>query len=168
MGMSAQLPEHLQQAGSLAPATSIARPQPREGALAKGAIGLLANEWATAALIFVVTRAVALYGGYLGASWVVQVDTFRNKGWFAEMALNWDAAWYVKIVKFGYQWHPSAEGGTNIAFPPLYPMLVDVVSWLLRLFSFGWDWGNGTYGSLIVAGLLISNISFFLALVLLI
>src|SRR5207249_1282568 len=116
----------------------------------------------------VVTRAVALLGAYVGASRLVQIDPARNKGWFAELTLMWDSAWYVNIVEHGYNWHPVAEGGTNIAFPPLYPLLLQVVSSVLSWVSFGWDWGNRTYGTLIAAGLLISNVSFFVALALLI
>ncbi len=135
---------------------------------AKATARLLANEWYAAALIFVVTRAVALLGAYLGASNLVRADPTRNKGWLAELALMWDSAWYVNIVEHGYNWRPGAEGGTNIAFPPLYPLLLQVVSSVLGWISFGWDWGNHTYGTLIAAGLLISNVSFFVALALLI
>src|SRR5262249_8666929 len=92
----------------------------------------------------------------------------RNKGWLAELALMWDSTWYMKIAKYGYTWQPTAEGGTNIAFPPLYPMLLKVVSTLLSWLTLGWDWGNQAYGTIISAGLLISNVSFFVALVLLI
>jgi hypothetical protein len=150
------------------PAASIAVTSGQSITFANKRIGLLANEWAVAALILVVTRAFALFGAYLGASRLVASDPFRNKGWFAEMALNWDAAWYAKIVKSGYSWQPGAEGGTNIAFPPLYPLLLRVVSNVLEWITFGWDWGNREYGSLIAAGLLVSNVSFLVAMALLI
>jgi hypothetical protein len=129
---------------------------------------LISNPWLTAALIFVATRLVALAGAYAGASRAVEAEPWRNKGWFAELALMWDSAWYVEIVQKGYSWSPGAPGGTNVAFPPLYPFLLDMVSRLLGWISFGWDWGNGTYGTLIAAGLLVSNASFFVALALLI
>src|SRR6476646_3315088 len=164
MGMTtAELPDQVQQATAITPAATKIQGQQQSRALRKAAIGLLANEWATAALIFVVTRAVALFGAYQGAVWVTHVEPARNKGWFAELALMWDSAWYVDIVQKGYTWQPGAEGGTNIAFPPLYPMLLQVGSSVLTWLTFGWDWGNSPYGSLIAAGILVSNVSFFVA-----
>src|SRR5215212_1747902 len=130
--------------------------------------GLLANDWAVAGLIFAVTRLVALAGAYSGVSRLVQAEPARNKGWLAELALMWDSAWYVTIAQQGYTWHPGASGGTNVAFAPFYPFLLRVVSTFLGWVTFGWDWGQRTYGTLIAAGLLVSNISFFVALVLLI
>lgn len=132
-----------------------------------GVDALLANEWASAALIFAVTRAVALLGAYYGASRVLLDQPTRQKGWFAEMALMWDSAWYVGVSQHGYSYDPSQPGGSSIAFAPLYPMLIRVLSALLQAVTFGWDWGNGAFGSYIAAGLIISNISFFVALVML-
>lgn len=129
---------------------------------------LLANVWLTAALIFFSTRAVALSGAYLGVTGLIEAEPSRNKGWLAELALMWDAAWYAGIAQSGYQYDPAASGGTNVAFAPLYPLLVRSLSELLNIVSLGWDWGNRQYGATIAAGLLISNISFYLALVLLI
>src|SRR5436190_2616232 len=140
---------------------------PSQGTLARLLNGLLANEWATAAVIFVFTRAVALFGAYSGVNQLLQTDPTRNKGWLAELSLMWDSAWYVTIAQHGYFWHPAAEGGTNVAFTPLYPFLISIVSTLLGWVSFGWDWGNRTYGTQLAAGLLISNVSFLVALVLL-
>ena len=39
---------------------------------------------------------------------------------------------------------------------------------LLSIVTLGWDWGNAEFGRYVAAGLLISNISFLIALVLLI
>src|SRR5439155_25745232 len=113
------------------------------------------------------TRLIALAGAYSGVSRLVQEEPGRNEGWLAELALMWDSAWYVTLARQGYTWRPGAEGGTNVAFAPLYPFLLHALSSVLNWLSFGWDWGNRTYGSLIAAGLLVSNLSFFLALVLL-
>ena len=129
---------------------------------------LLANEWATAGWIFVVTRLIALLGAYSGVTGLITVEPERNKGWLAELALMWDAAWYAGIAQSSYSYDPSAPGGTNIAFAPLFPFLMKMVSVILEWITFGWNWGNETYGSLIAAGLLISNLSFFVALGLLI
>ena len=156
-----------QQAGELA-TVNVGQIGTSKRILRKAAIGLLANEYLCAALIFLFTRAVALVGAYSGTSQLVRIEPYRNKGWFAELALMWDSAWYINIVEHGYNWQPGAQGGTNIAFPPFYPLLIRVLSTILGWVSFGWDWGNQTYGTLIAAGLLISNASFFVALALLI
>jgi hypothetical protein len=136
--------------------------------LAERAIGLLANEWAVAGVIFALTRAVALLGAYSGVTRLIATDPSYSKGWLAELSLMWDAAWYAGVAENGYVYDPSAPGGTNVAFAPLYPFLMKTVAALLRLLTFGWDWGHPQYGALIAAGLLVSNLSFLVGLVLLI
>src|SRR5439155_22749016 len=133
MGMSAQLPDHLSKpiAGTL--------PRPlhtQRDTFADLLSGLLANEWITAAAIFAFTRFVALAGAYSGVSRLVQEEPARNKGWLAELALMWDSAWYVTIAREGYTWRPGAEGGTNVAFAPLYPFLLHALSTLLNWLTF--------------------------------
>lgn len=129
---------------------------------------MLQNDWVLAAWIFLVTRSVALIGAYMGVNQIIAQEPERSKGWLVELGLMWDAGWYVTTGQEGYNWYPHAEGGTNVAFPPLLPALLSAFSHLLRWLSFGWDWGNTQYGSWVAAGLLISNVSFFVALALLI
>ncbi len=126
------------------------------------------NEWAMAAAIFVFTRAVALVPAYVGVTRLIAAEPQRNKGWFAELALMWDAAWYARIVQDGYAFAPGSPDAVKVAFAPLYPFLVRLLSDLLGWLAPGWDWGDPTYGRMIVAGLAISNVSFFVALALLI
>jgi hypothetical protein len=145
--------------------------QPRAATVAARAnisARLLANDWASAALIFFVTRSFALLGAYVGVTDAVQKAPERNKGWVAELALNWDAAWYVVTSQQGYSWDPSVQAASNIAFPPLMPALLSALANFIRWISFGWNWGNDQYGTWVVAGFLISNVSFYVALVLLI
>src|SRR5438876_1097566 len=108
MGMSARLPDHLTvQRPTANPLVASTR---RERlTFANLLSGLLANEWATAALVFALTRLVALAGAYSGVSRLVQEEPARNKGWLAELALMWDSAWYVTIARDGYTWRPGAE-----------------------------------------------------------
>lgn len=145
---------------------------PRTGVGAWLAGGLLvrafSSEWGLAALIFVFTRFFALAGAYSGATRLVREQPSYSKGWFAEMSLMWDAAYYATIARSGYSFNPAAPAGSNVAFPPLYPFLVSLLSNVLRWITFGWNWGNDPYGSLIAAGLIISNLSFFVVLGLLI
>jgi hypothetical protein len=121
-----------------------------------------------AALIFALTRLFALAGGYFGATGLVQSRPEYNKGWLAEMSLMWDAAHYATIANQSYSFNPDSPAGSNVAFAPLYPFLVDILSGLLRWITFGWNWGNEEWGAPITAGMLISNVSFFVALGLLI
>jgi hypothetical protein len=118
--------------------------------------------------VFTATRLVALAGAYAGVNRIIVLEPQRNKGWLAELSLMWDASWYVKIAQEGYYYHPTADGGTSVAFPPLFPALINALSHAISWLSFGWNWGNAQYGTWIVAGLLISNVSFFVALALLI
>ncbi|MDQ3931153.1 MAG: hypothetical protein M3328_18665, partial [Chloroflexota bacterium] len=129
---------------------------------------LIANPWATAALIFVSTRLFALAGGYAGASRLVREQPEYSGGWLAEMSLMWDAAHYATIARDFYSFDPAAPAGSSVAFAPLYPFLIDLLSGVLRWITSGWDWGNAEYGAIIMAGLLISNAGFFVALGLLI
>lgn len=129
---------------------------------------LLANEWATAALIFGVTRLVAVMGAYSGISALIAAEPARDKGWVAELGLMWDAAWYGRIATEHYTYDPAATGGTSVAFAPLFPFLVWLLATILSWPTFGWDWGNAQWGTTVTAGLLISNVSFYVALVLLI
>ncbi|MEO5952298.1 MAG: hypothetical protein ABIQ44_07525, partial [Chloroflexia bacterium] len=129
---------------------------------------VVANAWLSAALIFVVTRAIALIGAYSGISRLIVAEPERNKGWVAELGLMWDAAHYAGIASDFYQYDPNLSGGTNVAFAPLYPFLLKAVGTVLQWLTFGWDWGHPKWGALIAAGILISNLAFFFALALLI
>lgn len=154
---------------TLSPAREVPSPASERPARAAGLITrVLASEWLTAALIFLFTRALALAGAYVGIVRLIHAEPARNKGWAAELGLMWDAAWYVTTAQNGYHWQPSAEGGTNVAFPPLFPAMISVLSHVLGWLTFGWDWGNREVGSWVAAGALISNTSFFVALALLI
>jgi hypothetical protein len=129
---------------------------------------LLANQWICAGAAFLLTRGVAILGGYSGVSQVMAVDPTYDRGWHIELGLMWDAAWYAGLVENHYFYDPNATGGTNVAFAPLYPFLMWLLSRALSFVTFGWDWGDPDYGALVASGLLISNVSFYIALALLI
>ncbi len=63
---------------------------------------------------------------------------------------NWDSGWYLSIVQHGYNFIPGKE--SNVAFFPLYPLLV-------KIFSFYTDNQN----IVIFTGYLLSNIFCLLA-----
>jgi hypothetical protein len=129
---------------------------------------LLASHWAMAALIFAVTRLFVLAGAFSGATRLVRENPEYSGGWLSEASLMWDAAHYATIARDSYSFDPASPAGSNVAFAPLFPFLVSLLSGLLRWIGFGWDWGSAEYGAISAAGLLISNVSFFVALGLLI
>jgi hypothetical protein len=68
---------------------------------------------------------------------------------------SWDGWYYLGIVRDGYQAAPVAGDYANIAFPPLYPVLIRLLSWPIP-------------GSEGIVAILISNLAFIGALALLV
>ena len=68
---------------------------------------------------------------------------------------SWDGWYYLGIVRDGYQADPVSGAYSNIAFPPLYPALVRLLSWPIP-------------GSEGVVAILLSNVAFLVALALLV
>ena len=95
---------------------------------------------------------------------VARVNNPKNHGLFTEVALGWDGAWYVGIAKDGY-FIPAGGGGSNLAFPPLFPLLTHVLGGIFA--ALGLTAGDADYGSWALAGVLISNGALFVALYLL-
>ncbi|MDA8341162.1 MAG: hypothetical protein M0007_02915 [Actinomycetota bacterium] len=46
---------------------------------------------------------------------------------FRDVVGSWDAAWLRSIAHFGYQWNGNARTDQNVAFLPLYPLVVRAV-----------------------------------------
>lgn len=65
----------------------------------------------------------------------------------------WDGWWYLGIARDGYRATPLGDGGLNIAFWPLYPVVV-------RILSLPWP------GFDAVVGVVLSNLAFLVALAL--
>jgi hypothetical protein len=68
---------------------------------------------------------------------------------------SWDGWYYLGIVRDGYQADPVSGAYSNIAFPPLYPLLVRLLSWPIP-------------GSEGIVAILVSNAAFLVALGLLV
>jgi hypothetical protein len=68
---------------------------------------------------------------------------------------SWDGWYYLGIVRDGYQADPVSGAYSNIAFPPLYPMLVRLLSFPIK-------------GSEGIVAILVSNVAFLIALGLLV
>lgn len=88
--------------------------------------------------------AIPEYRGSLYTPWHAPTFPLIDASW------RWDAGWYLDIATRGYQWH---GGESNVAFFPLYPLLIRAAWELLpghRVFLFG---------------VLINDLAFFLALI---
>ncbi len=107
--------------------------------------------WRELVLYFLGTRLlIALVA--LGSGQVLRQGDFAGgASSLLERLSRWDAGWYLSIVRAGYAYNPGAE--SSVAFFPLYPMLVRVVSWLVRDEQ--------------IAGFVVSNLALFGAVVLL-
>ena len=68
---------------------------------------------------------------------------------------SWDGWYYLGIVRDGYQALPVSGDYSNIAFPPLYPLVVRLLSWPIP-------------GSEGIVAILVSNLAFIAALALLV
>jgi Gpi18-like mannosyltransferase len=63
---------------------------------------------------------------------------------------KWDSQYYIDIAKNGYWFRPEHQA--NVAFFPVYPLLMHLV-------------GNYTDGNVVLAGFIISNVAFYIALI---
>jgi hypothetical protein len=72
-----------------------------------------------------------------------------------EPLVVWDGGWYFTIASHGYTYTPGAQ--STIAFFPLYPLIVAAAAWPL----------GGSPAAVILAGTVVSAVSFCIALVVL-
>jgi hypothetical protein len=108
--------------------------------------------------LFVSTRAGVLLVGFLAVAFFgypadvpVPWRIYQNE--FFNLPARWDTGWYIGIAIDGYHWVPARSGiQQNIAFFPLYPMLMRYGALLLGR-------------ELLWTGVLISWVSFFGALI---
>lgn len=105
------------------------------------------------ALVFALSRLLIFVAAVLG-------DTFlptEPGHWVADphspflsLWAKWDSQWYVQIARDGYWFQPLQM--SNVAFFPLYPLGVRVLASFLG-------------GNFVLAGFVLSNVAFFLALI---
>ena len=131
------------------------------------------------ALPFVITRAALIIAGFLALNQLQ--NTHDRKVWeinpngdvqvvhltpppvnlssshhpLVNMFSRWDAQWYLDIAKNGYRFVPTRGTHSSTAFFPLYPVLMAGVSRLM----------GPKDVSLLISGLLISNVSLLVALI---
>jgi hypothetical protein len=84
----------------------------------------------------------------------VRQDIFSEKVWLNIWGV-WDSSWYINVAKHGYTNNPielpkaSCCGQRNLGFFPLYPVLIKLLTFLVRGYF--------------ISGLIISNISLLLS-----
>jgi hypothetical protein len=120
--------------------------------------------WGAALAAFLISRVVVVLSAWAGVQQLVQVDPARDKGLLVEGALLWDSTWYWHVVNQGY-YFSSPEHGSNLAFCPLYPLVLRGLTGALDVLNI--HVGDPVYGNFVLAGLLTSNLCFLLALVVL-
>jgi len=108
------------------------------------------------ATAFTASRLFVAFGVFLGRKFFSFAPAFHNNNleaaWW-ESLMRWDAGHYVNIAVNGYNYLPDGKM-YNVGFFPLYPLLIKVIVNLLGV-------------SPAIVGLVLSNVSFLLALLLL-
>lgn len=103
--------------------------------------------------VFMLSRALIFGVGYLADTmlpteeghWIADENNS-----FISMWSKWDSQYYLDIAKNGYWYRPGQQ--SNVAFFPLYPMLMRLVSPL-------------TGANMLMAGIILSNLAFLGALI---
>ncbi|HMV30259.1 MAG TPA: mannosyltransferase family protein, partial [Anaerolineales bacterium] len=111
-------------------------------------------DWLTIPLLaFVLSRLLIFGAGILGDTMLPTEEghwVADESSPFLSMWAKWDSQYYVDIATNGYWFRPGQQ--SNVAFFPLYPMTVQVLS---KFFD----------GKIILTGFLVSNLAFFGALI---
>lgn len=116
--------------------------------------------FSTAFTVAVATRPIVFLAGYLAvfvfgyASGAQPFHEFNTE--LQSLPLRWDAGWYLKIARDGYEFAAAAgsEQQQNIVFFPAYPLIVRVIALMF---------GN-TIGAYVLGGMAASLVLFVLAL----
>lgn len=87
------------------------------------------------ALAFAATRALILAVGVLALAALPLEDDYailhlRDAGPALDMWYRWDAAFYTTIATDGYTWQNQGQPAADMAFMPVYPLLVRAASGL--------------------------------------
>jgi hypothetical protein len=109
--------------------------------------------WVAPLMAFAVTRGIVMAAAYLGE--IALPGNVGDGYWhvapgnlFVDLWARWDSGFYLSIVQQGYAY--SATAMSNVAFFPVYPLLVSLVKTVT--------------GDAAVAGVLVSNASLLAAL----
>lgn len=111
--------------------------------------------------IFILTRA-ALFG--IGALTVATVPANEGEefthlldgGPALDMWYRWDAGFYTSIATYGYDWYNEGRAADDMAFLPVYPLLVRAASGLT---AEGCAWSPYWSTCATIGGLVVSNLA---------
>jgi hypothetical protein len=108
-------------------------------------------------VLFVASRLLILVAAFVAESLIPRNPLLEPgaDGPILRSLTSWDGWYYLGIVRDGYQAAPVSGDYANIAFPPLYPVLIRLLSWPIP-------------GSEGIVAILISNLAFIGALALLV
>jgi len=118
------------------------------------AAALLRFDWVVQPLLaFFISRGVIFAAGILGdvflpteeGHWIADPNSP-----FLSLWAKWDSQWYIQIARDGYWFQPLRQ--SNVAFFPLYPLLVRLFAPLVG-------------DNLVLSGFVVSNLTFLLALI---
>jgi len=106
------------------------------------------------ALAFVITRLVVFFGAYLAE---IALPSLSGDGFwhavpdniFLDVWARWDSGFYIKIIEEGYLFVVGQQ--SNVAFFPLYPLLVAAVDSFTE--------------NVVLAGIVVSHLSLLIALI---
>ena len=132
-------------------------------------------KWGDVIIPFVITRLALLLVGWLGfrllplpvtfpSAWEIGADGNKqavvhhisptSHPW-VNMLSRWDAGWYVEIARDGYRYEPGSP--SNVAFFPLYPLLIRAIHALLFLPANDYWW--------LLTAIALSNAALFIGLI---
>ena len=119
---------------------------------------------------FAITRLAIMFIAWFSQYFVPNPDypikAAIQRGWhfspykLLDIWARWDTGWYLNIIQQGYKVRDITSEQSNIVFFPLYPFLVRLVSYLIPS-------SLRTSGKLLLIGILLSNLFFLIALILL-
>lgn len=98
---------------------------------------------------------------------VFPAEIFPERGWlysphrWLDIWARWDSGWYISIIEKGYTAEQNIYGQGNTAFAPLYPYLVKALHELVIPEALR------TRGTIVVVGVMLSNVAFLVFLTLL-
>jgi hypothetical protein len=96
---------------------------------------------------FTSSRLLILLVGWLSNLVILKSEWYGNPQSIVDLFFRWDSGWYLSIVQNGYSYSPGKA--SNVAFFPLYPLLV-------KFFSFG-------IADIRITGIVLSNVALVLA-----
>jgi hypothetical protein len=150
ISLSPPVEERAASGSSLARAFARARVPERWRALARGPVGMALGVYAASRLLYLVIALFDLLRDWplaipsaelLSPGLVPSVKLLAQSPLGRELS-NWDGVWYVNVALHGYP-HAALHVQSTLGFMPLYPALI----WLLS---------HVLFGSVLIAGLLIS------------